>query len=91
MGPPFPRQHAALSRRPEAKAWIIEGKDVRHGILRDLFQESLVRTAIEAAIAIVVSNDVPKGRVSVWGDPGSPAFALGVKIALPVNLRSGFG
>ncbi|MGO8745112.1 MAG: hypothetical protein ACLQNE_03905 [Thermoguttaceae bacterium] len=91
MRPPFPRQHATFVRHPEAKAWIIEGEDARHGILGDFFQESFVRTAIKAAIAIVVSNDVPKGWVLAWRDPGRLAFALGVKIALPINLGSRFG
>jgi hypothetical protein len=91
MRPPFPRQHATFVRHPEAKARIIEGEDARHGILRDFFQKSFVRTAMKAAIAIVVSNDVPKGRGVVWSGPGHLAFASGVKIALPINLGSGFG
>ena len=77
MRPPFPRQHATFVRHPEAKAWIIEGEDARHGILGDFFQESFVRTAIKAAIAIVVSNDVPKGWVLACAQPWPSCICLG--------------
>ncbi len=91
MGPPFPREQATFARRPEAKLWVIAGKDVRHGVVGHFFEESLVRTAMEAAIAIVSSDDASRGRIARWSIPSHPALVLRVEIALPVDLGGDLG